>query len=383
MAAPVLSVDSVFKTYAVRQKQRGEDVQALRGVSISVGPGELLVLLGPSGCGKTTLLRSVAGLEQPAQGEIRIGGEVVFSSARGIEASPDQRDVGMMFQSYALWPHLSAIENVMYPLRIRRRRSKPDARAAGQKMLDSLGIGHLAQRYPGELSGGQAQRVALARALAGEPAVVLFDEPLSNVDAQVRRRLRAELRETKRATGFGGIYVTHDQQEAMELADRLAVMKDGKILQIGSPREIYETPQSREVAAFVGEANFLAGAATPQADGRLRVGLDLGAVISIELPSKTPVGSASRGAICFRPENVRVLAAGDDAPANTLAAAGIVKDVAYRGEAVEVSLEVAADCVVHAKVAGASGLTIAPGDRAWFAVDLERIGWIADASSGT
>ncbi|RZA13144.1 MAG: ABC transporter ATP-binding protein, partial [Lysobacteraceae bacterium] len=229
-------------------------VTAVDDVSLSVRAGELVVLLGPSGCGKTTLLRSVAGLDRPDAGTIQINGRSVFNAGANLFVPPEDRHIGMMFQSYALWPHMTVAQNVAYPLASSRGRAETFAPQVAA-MLDKLGVSGLGHRYPGELSGGQQQRVALARALIASPSVILFDEPLSNVDAKVRRRLRAELRELKARTNFAGIYVTHDQEEAMELADTLVVMDSGRIRQSDAPRHVYAHPASLYVAEFVGEMN--------------------------------------------------------------------------------------------------------------------------------
>jgi iron(III) transport system ATP-binding protein len=237
---------------------RGQRVAAVDDVSLTVAPGELLVLLGPSGCGKTTLLRCLAGLETPDAGRIDIKGRTVFSSK--VRVPGGERRVGMVFQSYALWPHMSVEQNVAYPLRNlsgarRMSRSQIDARVA--ELLGLMGLEQQARRRPGQLSGGQQQRVALARAIAAGNDVVLFDEPLSNIDAKVREQLRLELRRMQRELGFTAVYVTHDQTEALELADRIAVMREGRLVQLGTGRDVYRSPENRFVAEFVGTTNLL------------------------------------------------------------------------------------------------------------------------------
>jgi len=230
--------------------------QALSNVDLTVRAAEFLVLLGPSGCGKTTLLRSIAGLETPDSGSISIEGETVFDSAASLDVQSRMRPVSMIFQAYALWPHMTAAQNVAFPLECHHvdRREIPER---VRDILTKVGIGHLADRYPGEMSGGQQQRLALARALVIGQRIVLFDEPLSNVDAQVRERLRLELLRMQRTLGFTAIYVTHDQTEAMELADRVAVMDHGRIAQLGEPREMYVAPRDIHVARFLGQSNEL------------------------------------------------------------------------------------------------------------------------------
>jgi iron(III) transport system ATP-binding protein len=276
-------------------------VKAVDDISLTVPEGHLVVLLGPSGCGKTTLLRCIAGLEQPTAGEISVAGTIVFS--RGIFVEPERRGLGMMFQSYALWPHMTVFNNIAYPLTSGTGLSREEIRATVAGHMQKLGLEGLDARYPAELSGGQQQRVALARALARRPSVLLFDEPLSNVDAKVRRRLRFELREIKKATGFSGVYVTHDQEEAMELADTLVVMEKGTIAQSGSTREIYQKPSTSYVAGFVGEACQFS--ATVVASGpRLRVDTDLGQ-LDLPAPATPPVVGAT-GWVIARPERIRL-----------------------------------------------------------------------------
>ena len=236
----------------------GAVVNAVDHVDLTLRSEEILVLLGPSGCGKSTLLRCIAGLEHPDSGLIQIGDDVVFDHERNISLPPNERDVNMMFQSYALWPHMTLEANVAYPLRVRGVQ-KSTAHSRARDYLDLVGLGGLGGQYAGSVSGGQAQRAALARTLISEPAVALFDEPLSNVDAKVRARLRAELHRIHREVGFTAVYVTHDQIEAMGVATRIAVMKEGRILQLGDPVEIYETPLDRYVAEFIGEANLFDG----------------------------------------------------------------------------------------------------------------------------
>ncbi|NII69959.1 ATP-binding cassette domain-containing protein [Microbacterium ulmi] len=259
------------------KRASGEWTAAVDGVSLDIHSGELVVLLGSSGCGKTTTLRCIAGLEQPTGGEVVAGGRVVSSSA-GIVVPPEKRNFGMMFQSYAVWPHMSVFGNVAYPLKARKI-SKAQIEQRVGAVLDLVGIGHLRDEYPSQLSGGQQQRVALARCLVADPQVILFDEPLSNVDAKVREDLRAEILAMKTRIGFGGVYVTHDQEEALAIADRIAIMDAGRIVQIGTPREIYGRPNSLFVANFVGTINRLKGTVTITERGRVVVSTLLGDVV--------------------------------------------------------------------------------------------------------
>lgn len=284
----------------------GETVTAIDGVDLSVRPSELVVLLGPSGCGKTTLLRCVAGLETPDGGTITLGSRTVYSDAGSIMVPPEHRDAGMMFQSYALWPHMTVADIVGYPLRVRRV-DRAQARQRVDDLLAMMNIQHLTNENPGRLSGGQQQRVALARSLATSPDVVLFDEPLSNVDAKVRKKLRIELLAMKEEFGFSGIYVTHDQEEAMHIGDRIAVLRDGRIEQIGSPAELYHSPASLYVAGFLGELNEVPGVTT-QVDGqRVAVETSIGTVWA---RNDHGLGVGAEAIAVFRPEDANIAAPG-------------------------------------------------------------------------
>jgi len=233
-------------------------VAAVDGVSFTVGRGEHLTLLGPSGCGKTTTLRAIAGLEEPSSGVIRIDGRTMFSSAERRNVPAEKRGVSMVFQSYAIWPHMTVFDNVAYGLRVRKL---PRAEVAENvdRALGLVQMREFAARPASNLSGGQQQRVALARAVAFSPTVVLFDEPLSNLDAKLRAEMRVELRELQRRLDITSVYVTHDQEEALAISDRVIVMNNGGIEQIGTPEAIYNRPKSRFVADFVGSANLIGG----------------------------------------------------------------------------------------------------------------------------
>jgi iron(III) transport system ATP-binding protein len=243
-------------------------VTAVAGVTFTVGAGEHVTLLGPSGCGKTTTLRAIAGLEHPVAGEIRIGGAAVYSGRARVNVPPERRGLSMVFQSYAIWPHMTVFDNVAYGLRVRRR---PAAEVA-ERVRWALGLvqmGGLAERSAAMLSGGQQQRVALARAFVFSPSVLLFDEPLSNLDARLRAEMRLEIKELQRRLGITSVYVTHDLEEALAISDRIVVMRDGGIEQVGTPAEIYDRPRNTFVADFVGSANLIHGRrrADLEADG--------------------------------------------------------------------------------------------------------------------
>lgn len=231
---------------------------AVNGVSFCIRRGEFLTLLGPSGCGKTTILRTIAGLERPTSGEIKISGRIVYSSKLGIDIPAEKRNMSMVFQSYAIWPHLTAFENVVYGLRVRKQ-PKDVIERQGRWALNLVQMQQFAERRASALSGGQQQRIALARAVAFSPDVILFDEPLSNLDANLRAQMRSEIKELQQALGVTSIYVTHDQEEALTMSDRIIVMSSGRIQQVATPEQLYNFPSNKFVANFIGSANLLAG----------------------------------------------------------------------------------------------------------------------------
>ncbi|SDF66269.1 ABC transporter ATP-binding protein [Sporolituus thermophilus] len=278
----------------------GRGVLAVNDVTLDVAAGEFVTLLGPSGCGKTTILRMIAGFETPTSGNIYIGGEEVT------RLTPDKRDTAMVFQSYALFPHLTIFENIAYGLRIKKMKDS-DIRAKVSHILELVGLTGLEGRYPNQLSGGQQQRVALARSLVMEPSVLLFDEPLSNLDAKLRVHMRGEIRRIQRDIGITSIYVTHDQSEAMSMSDRIVIMNQGNIEQIGSPFEIYTRPRTKFVADFIGMANILAGEVVAVGDGTATVrflGQAFAVATDLVLSPGEPVS------VVLRPETLRLAAEG-------------------------------------------------------------------------
>lgn len=275
-------------------------VAAVAGVDISLPAGSMLVLLGPSGCGKTTTMRCIAGLESPDEGVIAIHGSTVFDRSAGIDVPVYKRRIGMVFQSYAIWPHLTVFQNVSFPLEMQRT-PKADLRERTMAMLEKVGLADYSSRGASALSGGQMQRVALARSLVMQPAVLLFDEPLSNLDARLRDRLRVQLRELQTELGITGIYVTHDQQEALALADRIMVMDRGEVRQSDGPVELYRAPRSAAIAAFLGYSNIFPAAEWRAEGDGLDVLLATGRRLRATGETPPPGASAS---LCVRPEDL-------------------------------------------------------------------------------
>ena len=297
---------------------------AVDGVNFDVPAGEIVVLLGPSGCGKTTTLRCVAGLEHPTGGRISIGGRVVSEPERNLLVSPRERDIGMVFQSYAVWPHMTVRQNVAYPLKHRRSNGGGNIESKVLETLELVGLRDYADRPVTSLSGGQMQRVALARSLVYRPQLLLLDEPLSNLDAKLRIRLRDELRRILKQTGMTGLYVTHDQAEAVVLGDRIGVMREGKLLQMAPPGEIYNRPADSFVANFTGASNFLLGKVLERQGERATI--DLGAAGRIEAWTPQPLSPGDRARVALRAENIRL---GERGPTNSFT--GRVVERRYQG----------------------------------------------------
>jgi iron(III) transport system ATP-binding protein len=304
----VLSVRSLCTEYL---GERGQPIRAAKNVSFDVPAGKLFTLLGPSGCGKTTTLRSIAGLERPTSGEIAVHGRLISSSAQNIFLAPNRRNFGMVFQSYAIWPHMTVFQNAAFPLEVRGGATSPkmSRKAIAEKVLrvlESVGLAELAGRAATKLSGGQQQRLALARALVMEPQLLLLDEPL-NLDAKLRERMRFELKRLQRELGLTTVYVTHDQSEALALSHMIAVMNEGQVVQIGTPRDIYERPCNRFVADFVGTTNFIdavvidATMAAGEGGGRYRVHTALG---DLHVHSLDRLAENDKVVVSVRPEDV-------------------------------------------------------------------------------
>jgi iron(III) transport system ATP-binding protein len=323
-----LTLDHLSKIFPTRSKKA--EVTAVDDVSLDIAQGEFVTLLGPSGCGKTTTLRLIAGFEFPTTGSIILDGR------RLDDVPPNRRDMAMVFQSYAIFPHLNVFENIAYGLKVKKF-SASEIRHRVAEALSLTDLTGLEQRAPNQLSGGQQQRVALARALVMEPKVLLFDEPLSNLDAKLREQMRAEIRRLQQTLGITSLYVTHDQAEAMTLSDRIVVMNQGRIAQIGTAQQIYRRPANAFVADFIGKANFLSARVVGVAPGRLDLNV-LGRQLSIDPPDEV-LRVGERVTLLARPEAVRLDVGGEGYR-------GRVSRAAYLGPIVEYEVEVAGEVLV-------------------------------------
>ncbi len=339
----MLKVTNLEKAYPGTE----DEGAAVRGISFDVEEGEIFTLLGPSGCGKTTTLRCVAGLETPTNGRIDIADRPVFSSADRTLVPAHQRALGMVFQSYAVWPHLSVLRNVMYPLRAARVR-KHEARRRALDALEMVGLREVAERWPSELSGGQQQRVALARAVVRNTQLLLLDEPLSNLDAKLRVQMRDEIRALQRQLGATVLYVTHDQEEAMTLSDRVAVMRSGVIIELNTPAELYISPKHLFTARFVGESNLLRVKLLRRQAGVTEVGANFG-TLRTKNHYSSEEGRESRYYFFVRPENIEI--AREPARDRVLSANefhGVVASVSFLGKTSEHRVTVGSDeLIVH------------------------------------
>jgi iron(III) transport system ATP-binding protein len=300
-----LVVEGLVKTFG--------EVRAVDDVGFTVKDGEFLTLLGPSGCGKSTTLAAVAGLDRPDAGRIALGDRVFFDGAKGSFVPPERREIGLVFQSYALWPHMTVRENLEFPLKLRKI-AKADRAKRIEEALELVEMGTYGERYPHALSGGQQQRVALARTLVYRPRLLLLDEPLSNLDAKLRERARTWLRHLQSQVGVTTVYVTHDQSEALALSDRIAVMSQGKIVQLADPYTIYDRPADPFVADFIGSSNFFRGEAVKAENGTLQIALGAGRTLVAGSP--LPIKDGSPVTVSVRPEKIHVLTRPEDGPAD-------------------------------------------------------------------
>jgi iron(III) transport system ATP-binding protein len=302
----MIRVEGLTKTFRTDK----DVVTAVAGIDFEVAAGEMVTLLGPSGCGKTTTLRCIAGLEKADGGRITIGDRPVVNVAANIFVPPHQRNLGMVFQSYAIWPHMTVLENVAYALE-GKRMPKAERRRLAMEALATVKLADLAARPAPRLSGGQQQRVAIARAIVGKPQVLLFDEPLSNLDAKLHVEMRSELRRIQRQTGLSSVYVTHDQAEALAVSDWIVVMKDGRIVERGRPLDMYRYPKHVFTAQFLGTTNLIAGTveSVDEAAGRLKVVTELGPIIGADPTRKVAAGDRVR--VSIRPEDLYETTGGD------------------------------------------------------------------------
>lgn len=339
-----VQVNHVFKRFG--------GVTAVNDFNLVVKDGEFVSILGPSGCGKTTTLRMIAGFERATEGEIYIGDHCVSSSDKGTFVPPEKRDIGMVFQSYAVWPHMTVAENVGYPLKIQKVDAK-EREARVQKMLELVHLGEYSKRYPHQLSGGQQQRVALARALVAQPGLLLLDEPLSNLDAKLRESMRFEILSIQKELGITVVYVTHDQGEAMAMSDRVVVMSKGVVQQIGAPHEIYTKPANKMVADFIGLVNFIDGEAKGD-----RVFIKDS---TISFPNANNITGLAT--IAVRPENITMSLNGG-------LIAGKLVHRFYLGDAVDYRVKVG-DHTIRVIVKGAELDSIADGSQVY--LDFDKV----------
>ncbi|MDN3935374.1 MULTISPECIES: ABC transporter ATP-binding protein [unclassified Arthrobacter] len=343
------------------------DFVAIENLNLEIGDGEALVLLGQSGCGKTSTMRCLAGLEEPSSGRIIIDDVVVFDSEKGINLPPNKRNVGMVFQSYAVWPHMTVFQNVAYSLKLQKL-SKSETRDRVMEVLTLVGLEKFADRGASLLSGGQMQRVALARSLVMRPSVLMLDEPLSNLDARLRDRLRVELREIQLRLGLTCVYVTHDQHEAFALADRIALLQGGKIVQIGGPREMYETPASASIAHFLGVSNVMDCESVPAPDGSATAKVtDHGLTIHSAQRAAT---APQQMKVCMRAEDLQ-LSAQPTAAAN--AWKGKVRVAGFQGNDVRYAVELDGGLELDALGTIKRGEQHEVGDSVWVSIDPAQV----------
>lgn len=356
---PALTVKHLTKTFG--------EVVAVNHISFDIEDGEILTLLGPSGCGKTTTLRLVAGLERPDAGEISLGGRTLTSAETRTWVPPEKRAMGMVFQSYAVWPHMTVFENVAYPLRAQSF-PKASIKAKVQTVLAMVGLDGLEQRSASLLSGGQQQRVAVARALVFEPTLLLMDEPLSNLDAKLREQMRLEFRNLQQRIGITCIYVTHDQAEAMVLSDRIAVMDSGSIEQLARPREIFETPRTRNVADFIGQMNYIACSVVGVNGNTCTLEVQGSERSVFDYPTGEKLAPGESVVVRIRPHSVKVRAVRAEPGRPCLECT--VTTAAYLGDHIEYELAIGNQTVA---AAGDPALEMKRGDKAFAEFDPDAM----------
>jgi iron(III) transport system ATP-binding protein len=372
----MLTIDHLVKTFSGDKAKKGQaatTVFAIDDVSFEVKEGELFTLLGPSGCGKTTTLRSIAGLEKPDKGKIVVGDRVLFSAGgngdgRTVNMPANQRGLGMVFQSYAIWPHMTVFDNVAFPLQVRKRSDRPskkEIRERVERVLETMELSEQIDRQATKLSGGQQQRLALARALVIQPPLLLLDEPLSNLDAKLRESLRYELKRLQRELGITSIYVTHDQVEALALSTHIAVMRQGKVVQLGKPREVYMDPTNKFVAEFIGTSNFIP-ATIGQHSGTDYVVDTANGKLYIEAAHQLSVGTEV--VVSIRPEAVSLTTQPRPGVANEWSGAVVTR--AFLGDAVD---HVVAVGKQEVRVRTNPEISIEPGTQVYLQLDPAKI----------
>jgi iron(III) transport system ATP-binding protein len=326
---PEIRVENLTKTFG--------DQRALNDVSFTVNQGELFTLLGPSGCGKSTTLMSIAGFQTPEQGRIAIGELELFDAGKGVAVPAERRNLGIVFQSYAVWPHMTVFENLAFPLKVRRMKRR-DVAARVREVLALVEMSEYERRYPHELSGGQQQRVALARALVYSPSVLLLDEPFSNLDAKLRERARMWVKEVQHSLGLTTIFVTHDQDEALSMSDRVAVMNAGRVQQIGAPEDVYRTPANRFVAEFVGRVNLIKGTVSTVDGHAVVVEVD-GTGLKLKARAKKAPRASTAVTVAVRPEAMTLSPVGSAVTNGTNTYDANVQTVSFLGDHYEYELD--------------------------------------------
>jgi iron(III) transport system ATP-binding protein len=378
----MLVIDHLVKSFSGEKQSRRRKlsneqappskVLAVNDVSFEVKEGELFTLLGPSGCGKTTTLRAIAGLEAPDSGRITVGDRVMFErgdSGRAKTVPANKRGLGMVFQSYAIWPHMTVFSNVAFPLQVRSRATRPSSKEIAERVdrvLTTMELDHLADRQATKLSGGQQQRLALARALVIEPPLLLLDEPLSNLDAKLRESLRYELKRLQRELGITSVYVTHDQIEALALSTQIAVMRAGQVVQLGKPREIYDNPNNRFVAEFIGTSNFLTGTVRERRGDQYEVTTAGG---PLSLSSQAEVSQGSDVIVSIRPEAL-TLSTDLSRVGQPNEWEGVVRTRAFLGDAVDHIVAVGEQ---ELRTRGNPSVSIEPGVRVRLHLDPSKL----------
>jgi len=339
-------------------------------VSLTIEHGRLVCLLGPSGCGKTTTLRLIAGFVEPTGGEIRVGDQVLSSPARTVP--PERRNMSMIFQSYALWPHMTVAQNVAFGLEERRLPSD-EVKARVATALDLVGLRDFPGRRPSQLSGGQQQRVALARTIVVEPKVLLLDEPLSNLDAKLRVQVRRELRDMQQRLGLTTIFVTHDQEEANTVCDRVAVMNEGIVQQIGTPQELYEKPRNLFVANFLGSANIIAGHVIGDNPSRM---FEIDGGLKVPVPAEAAIASGAR--MIFRPQDAAILLPNESLPAGAVSADVVIADREFLGSLVRYGVRLGNTRVLVDAPFRSGDRVLNAGDHLRIAIVTRSLRWLAE-----